>query len=160
MPFSKNFLDAVSLGYCRLLIAGLSPVMPGTCGSALAAVLAPFLFLPLSFTARVVVLALIFWSGALAATRVERLMDCKDPGSIVIDELLGLWIVLLPFRQPGLLQIMVAFLLFRLFDMWKPWLVHASETWLPAGYGVMIDDAVAGLMALAVMGVLCLVGFF
>lgn len=160
MPFSKNFLDAVSLGYCRLLIAGLSPVMPGTCGSALAAVLAPFLFLPLSFTARVVVLALIFWSGALAATRVESLMDCKDPGSIVIDELLGLWIVLLPFRQPGLLQIMVAFLLFRLFDMWKPWLVHASETWLPAGYGVMIDDAVAGLMALAVMGVLCLVGFF
>ena len=160
MPFSKNFLDAVSLGYCRLLIAGLSPVMPGTCGSALAAVLAPFLFLPLSFTARVVVLALIFWSGALAATRVESLMDCKDPGSIVIDELLGLWIVLLPFRQPGLLQIMVAFLLFRLFDMWKPWLVHASETWLPAGYGGMIDDAVAGLMALAVMGVLCLVGFF
>ena len=160
MPFSKNFLDAVSLGYCRLLIAGLSPVMPGTCGSALAAVLAPFLFLPLSFTARVVVLALIFWSGALAATRVESLMDCKDPGSIVIDELLGLWIVLLPFRQPGLLQIMVAFLLFRLFDMWKPWLVHASETCLPAGYGVMIDDAVAGLMALAVMGVLCLVGFF
>lgn len=74
--------------------------------------------------------------------------------------MLGLWIVLLPFRQPGLLQIMVAFLLFRLFDMWKPWLVHASETWLPAGYGVMIDDAVAGLMALAVMGVLCLVGFF
>lgn len=60
MPFSKNFLDAVSLSYCRLLIAGLSPVMPGTCGSALAAVLAPFLFLPLSFTARVVVLALIF----------------------------------------------------------------------------------------------------
>ena len=160
MPFSKNFLDAVSLGYCRLLIAGLSPVMPGTCGSALAAVLAPFLFLPLSFTARVVVLALICWSGALAATRVARLMDCKAPGSIVIDELLGLWIVLLPFRQPGLLQIMVAFLLFRLFDMWKPWLVHASETWLPAGYGVMIDDAVAGLMALAVMGVLCLVGFF
>ena len=150
----------VSLCYCRLGIAGLSPVMPGTCGSFLAALLAPFLFLPLPLWLRPVVLGLVFWSGALAATRVEQLAGCKDPGSVVIDELLGVWIVLLPFREPGWGQIMAAFLLFRLFDIWKPWPVHASETWLPNGYGVMIDDVMAGLMALLVMGLLHALGVF
>ncbi len=160
MLFSKHVLDILSLGYCRLGIAGLSPVMPGTCGSFLAALLAPVLFLPLSLWGRLVFLGVVFWSGALAATRVERLLGCKDPGSVVIDELLGVWIALLPFRTPGWVQILVTFLLFRLFDIWKPWPVHASETWLPNGYGVMIDDAIAGLMTLIVMGILCLVGIF
>ncbi len=157
MDMPMRFWDALSLGYCRLGIAGLSPVMPGTCGSALAGVLAPFLFLPLPFAVRLALLACIFWSGALAATRVEHLLQCKDPGSIVIDELLGLWIVLLPFKDPSPLQLLMIFILFRLFDMWKPWPVHASETWLPAGYGVMIDDVVAGVMAMVVMWLLILV---
>ncbi len=160
MIISKHVLDIASLGYCRLGIAGLSPIMPGTCGSFLAALLAPFLFLPLSFWGRVAVLAFVFWSGALAATRVEHLMGCKDPGSIVIDELVGVWIALLPFKQPGWVQIMAAFLLFRLFDIWKPWPVHASENWLPDGYGVMLDDAVAGLMALIVLALFSLLGIF
>ena len=154
----KSLIDIVCLAYSRLVIAGLSPVMPGTCGSALAGILAPWLFTPLSFAGRVAALVFVFFSGALAATRAEVLLGRKDPGSVVIDELLGMWIVLLPFENPGWKQIAVAFVLFRVFDMWKPWLVHASENWLPAGYGIMIDDVVAGIMALIVMGVLCWAG--
>ena len=127
-------MDKLILAFCRLGFAGLSPIMPGTCGSALAAVLAPFLFIPLPFVARIVVLVLVFWIGGMAATRGEQILGYKDPGEIVIDELLGMWLVLLP--------------------------VHASESWLPGGYGIMIDDVMAGLQALLVMWLLQLVGFW
>ena len=153
-------MDKLILALCRLGFAGLSPVMPGTCGSALAAVLAPFLFIPLPFVARIVVLVLVFWIGGMAATRGEQILGYKDPGEIVIDELLGMWLVLLPFSNPGWAKIGIAFVLFRIFDMWKPWPVHASESWLPGGYGIMIDDVMAGLQALLVMWLLQLVGFW
>ena len=84
-------MDKLILAFCRLGFAGLSPIMPGTCGSALAAVLAPFLFIPLPFVARIVVLVLVFWIGGMAATRGEQILGYKDPGEIVIDELLGMW---------------------------------------------------------------------
>lgn len=153
-------MDKLILAFCRLGFAGLSPIMPGTCGSALAAVLAPFLFIPLPFVARIVVLVLVFWIGGMAATRGEQILGYKDPGEIVIDELLGMWLVLLPFSDPGWAKIGIAFVLFRIFDMWKPWPVHASESWLPGGYGIMIDDVMAGLQALLVMWLLQLVGFW
>lgn len=152
-------MDTLILAVCRLGFAGLSPVMPGTCGSALAAIAAPFLFLPLPWWARALVLVLVFWLGGMAATRGERILGRTDPGEIVIDELLGMWLVLLPFGRPGWRTIGIAFVLFRIFDMWKPWPVHASEKWLPGGYGVMIDDVMAGLLALLVMGVLHVCGW-
>ena len=71
-------MDKLILAFCRLGFAGLSPVMPGTCGSALAAVLAPFLFIPLPFVARIVVLVLVFWIGGMAATRGEQILGYKD----------------------------------------------------------------------------------
>ena len=92
--------------------------------------------------------------------RGEQILGYKDPGEIVIDELLGMWLVLLPFSDPGWAKIGIAFVLFRIFDMWKPWPVHASESWLPGGYGIMIDDVMAGLQALLVMWLLQLVGFW
>ena len=57
---------------------------------------------------------------------------------------------------PGLVW---AFALFRLFDIWKPWPVHASENWLPAGWGIMLDDILAGLMAMCCMLVLRALGW-
>ena len=71
-------MDKLILAFCRLGFAGLSPIMPGTCGSALAAVLAPFLFIPLPFVARIVVLVLVFWIGGMAATRGEQILGYKD----------------------------------------------------------------------------------
>ena len=75
-------MNAFILAVCRLGFAGLSPVMPGTCGSALAAVLAPFLFLPLPFVARVVVLVLVFWLGGMAATLRECYRVLRPGGKI------------------------------------------------------------------------------
>lgn len=136
---------------CRLGVAGLAPFAPGTWGTALAAVLAPWCFMPLSFAWRAAVLVSVFVVGGMAASRVETVLGAKDPGQVVIDELLGLWIVLLPFPQASWKLIAVAFALFRVFDIIKLWPVRASENWLPGGFGVMIDDVLAGVQALLVL---------
>jgi phosphatidylglycerophosphatase A len=73
---------------------------------------------------------------------------------VVIDELWGQWITLVFLPSSAALWIIPGFLLFRLFDIAKPWPVRASEQWLPRGYGVMIDDGVAACYALGVMTML------
>ena len=103
-------------------------------------------------------LALIFVLGGLAATRAEHLLERKDPGEVVIDELVGVWLVLLPFESPSFWLVLAAFAFFRLFDICKPWPVKASENWLPAGFGIMIDDVVAGVWALLCVALLRVVG--
>ncbi len=90
----------------------------------------------------------------------ERLLHQKDPGQVVIDELVGVWLVILPFVKPGFWVISSAFVLFRVFDIIKPWPVSASENWLPNGFGVMIDDVMAGILALPFMGLLYWTGIF
>ncbi|MDR1856173.1 MAG: phosphatidylglycerophosphatase A [Desulfovibrio sp.] len=144
----RSLADRAVLALCRLWIAGLSPWVPGTAGTAVACLLAPFCFVPLSFALRLLLLLCIFFAGSLAATRAERLLGRKDPGEVVVDELLGLWVVLLPFQDVGMGTLVAAFLFFRVFDILKPWPVSASENWLPGGYGIMIDDVLAGIYAM------------
>lgn len=154
-----RFSDFCVLAFCRLGVAGLSPAAPGTCGSLLALLVAPVLFLPLPLAGRAMLLALLLVAGARAATRAEQLLGRKDPGEIVIDELLGMWLVLLPFAEPNRLAVVWGFVLFRIFDMLKPWPIRALESRFPAGYGVMLDDAAAALYTLAVLGLLSRAGW-
>lgn len=140
--------DGFVLAFCRLGFAGLAPCAPGTWGTAVACILAPFLFFPLSLGWRCIVLSAIFIAGGIAATHAEKVLGEKDPGQVVIDELAGVWLVFLPYPQPSVWLILTGFVFFRIFDIFKPWPVKASENWLPDGFGVMIDDIVAGLWAL------------
>ena len=146
------------LAFCRLGVAGLSPRAPGTCGTALACVLAPWLFLPLPLWGRVLLLVLLFVLGSLAGTQAEQILGRSDPGEVVIDELVGVWLALLPFAlgesRTDWALLLAAFLLFRIFDIFKPWPVHAAERWLPGGWGIMLDDVVAGCMALLCLALL------
>ncbi len=144
-------LDRLVLTFCRLGPAGLSPKAPGTCGTALALALAPLLFFPLGMGGRLLALAAIFVLGSLAGTRAERLLGREDPGEVVVDELAGAWIAVLPFQCWSWPLLLWAFALFRLFDILKPWPVRASEHWLPGGWGIMLDDVVGGLMAMLVL---------
>lgn len=168
----RSLADEIILGVARLGPAGLSPSAPGTVGSALAVLAAPWLFMPLSLPWRLVVLAAVFVVGGLCATRAERLLGRKDPAPVVVDELVGQWITLLPLGLlpasplPGpmvgptaapVLLLAAGFGLFRLFDIWKPGPVYASQDWLPDGWGVMIDDVLAGLFALVALLGLALV---
>ena len=146
--------EKIVLCYSRVGGAGLCPAGPGTAGSAVAAVAAHWLFLPLSLPARLAVLLAVFITGALAAGMAERLLGKSDPGEVVIDELLGVWLVLLPFQESDWRLLLAAFVFFRIFDIWKPGPIHASENWLPGGYGIMIDDVMAAIPALLCVSVL------
>ena len=147
--------DKAVLHFARLDPSGLSPKAPGTAGSFFSVLLAPFLFLPFSLPVRLAILVAVFVLGALAATRAEVLLGRKDPGCIVIDELVGQWLAMLflgAFSDASTWRdavfLLIPFVFFRIFDIWKPWPVHASENWLPDGWGIMIDDVFAGLWAL------------
>lgn len=152
MDMTQKFaLFLAKLGPC-----GLSPLAPGTVASAAATLAAPWLFLPFSLPLRLAVLVSLFFAGAWAAGQAEQVMGVKDPSSVVVDELVGQWIVFLTLSMEGvpLLPLALGFALFRFFDVLKPWPVGASEHWLPGGFGVMIDDVLAGFLGLAVLLVL------
>lgn len=149
-----NWRDRIILGCCRVEPAGLSPVMPGTCGSLVAVLAAPYVFMPLPFFARAAALVALFIAGSIASTRAAQLIGKKDPGEIVIDEVLGQWMTYAPFAALSWMEIGAGFVLFRLFDIAKPWPVRASENWLPGGYGIMVDDAFAALYAMGCLGIL------
>ncbi len=146
-----DMLDKAVLAFCRLGIAGLSKWAPGTCGTFLALLAAPFIFQPLEWKYRCFVLLLVFVAGSFAASRAEVLLGRKDPGEVVIDELAGAWIAILPFSGGSIPLLVAAFVIFRIIDIAKPWPVHASEDWLPGGWGVMLDDVVGGFMTMFIL---------
>jgi phosphatidylglycerophosphatase A len=142
--------DTLLLNYARVWPAGLSPVAPGTCGSLVAIVLAPVVFMPLPLWGRVLVLLFVLITGTIASNRAEKILGQKDPSQVVIDEVLGQWIAILPFAVLFWWEYVAAFALFRLFDITKPWPVRRLER-IGGGLGVMIDDAAAGVYALLCM---------
>jgi len=129
---------------------GLSPKAPGTMGS-LAAL--PFGFLLLHFGGQllllegiVVVFCIGLWSTHVYVTRSGK----SDPGEVVIDEVAGQWIPLLVAGTNPLLYLL-GFALFRLFDIWKPFPISWLDQNVKGAFGVMIDDILAGLVALGVL---------
>jgi len=97
------------------------------------------------------VIFLITMAGIWAASRAEKIIRKKDPSIVVIDEVAGQMIALLsgPFWLPTWWSILSAFILFRLFDIWKPYPIRRLEA-LESGLGIMADDIVAGAYALIV----------
>lgn len=152
-----NLIEDIATNFASVGPFGKLPVS-GTWGSAVAALLAPLVFLPAPFTVRVFILLLVFVGGGLACDIVERNLGKKDPGLCVIDEVLGQWITYLCFPVLTPWEMFWGFVLFRVFDILKPPPVRASECWLPGGFGVMIDDALAAVYAAVSLGILILLG--
>lgn len=126
--------------------SGLSRWMPGTTGS-LAAIPVYLLFQPLDIEWQLLIIVIAFALGVFICDWVAKDMAVKDPGCIVWDEFVGLWITYL-MLPPGWIWLVVGFLLFRLFDIWKPWPVSWLDRQLSGGLGIMADDVAAGLYAL------------
>ena len=143
-----SWTDRFCLHVSRLWIVGRAPIMPGTCSAAVALLFAPVLFLPLSFAERCALLVALFLVGSLITNRAERILGVKDPPELCIDEVPGMWLALIPFENPSPGILLAAFVLFRIFDIAKPWPVSASEHWLPGGFGIMLDDIMAGFLAM------------
>lgn len=149
---ASRFATAIATG----LGSGYSPFAPGTAGSAVGAVLLlPFVGAgtwPLA--AAIVVLFVV---GVWAAGHVAAHAGVKDPGIVVVDEIVGMWITVLglPLTLP---VVFAGFLLFRIFDVVKPPPARRLEG-LPAGYGIVCDDVMAGVYAnLVLRGALWLWG--
>jgi phosphatidylglycerophosphatase A len=98
-----------------------------------------------------IVIFLVSMAGIWAASQAERLAQRKDPGIVVIDEVAGQMIALLPgpFYVHTWWSIISAFVLFRAFDIWKPYPIRRLEK-LESGLGIMADDIVAGIYAVIV----------
>jgi phosphatidylglycerophosphatase A len=136
---------------------GKMPKAPGTWGSAVAFL--PWLLLrKLSLPAYLAWLAALFIIGFLAAGSAEKLLDQADPGCIVIDEIVGMLIALILVPANPIL-LLLAFVLFRVFDILKPFPVSWFDRHIHGGMGIMLDDVMAGiytLICLQIIGMLFL----
>ena len=101
---------------------------------------------------QVIIIVIGFVLGVWVSDRVAKHMEVKDPGGIVWDEFVGMWITLL--WLPSEIWLLPAFLLFRLFDIWKPWPVRVADEKLAGGLGIMLDDVFAGFYALVAVQIL------
>jgi phosphatidylglycerophosphatase A len=147
MAGSKQRPDGLLLWMLCGFGAGRLPVAPGTWGAALAGLLAsvlawgaPAFFQPMLAMA----IVLSFIVGIVGVPRAEALWG-KDPSPLVLDEMVGMWVALwtAPVEWEAWL---VIFVLFRLFDVLKPLGIRSLER-LPGGWGVMVDDVLAGIYA-------------
>ena len=135
--------------------SGLMPVAPGTWGSLLAVGLF-WLIPPLSLPVQLGALSVAFAAGCVICGTSARRLGVHDYGGIVFDEIVAMLLVLcVTPRTPG--WSLAAFLLFRVFDIVKPWPIREADHRLHGGLGIMLDDVLAAVYAaLFVRGVLLL----
>jgi phosphatidylglycerophosphatase A len=125
---------------------GYWPWGPGTAGSLAAVIIAAALnFFLVPSRILLIGLVIVFLPPAIwASTRTAHLLNRKDPGNVVIDEVLGQWLTLAGAAVLNWKTLLAGFILFRVFDIWKPWPVRQFEK-LPEGTGIVTDDLAAGI---------------
>lgn len=125
---------------------GYFPKAPGTAGSlaGLAVVMILHRFCGLDRIGLLYLTIIVTPIGVWSATRSARSLKRKDPGLVVIDEVLGQWVTLLGAAAWNWKTYVAGLLLFRLFDIWKPQPVRLAES-LPEGAGIVADDLLAGI---------------
>ena len=138
-----RLLQRVLLGVATVGPCGLAPVAPGTVGSLAGLALMWVVRMPGEATLEVVTLLVVTVVGVEAASVAESVYRRRDPGQVVIDEVAGMLMTVL-FVPVGRGGALVAFLIFRLCDIVKPFPARQAEK-LPRGWGIMADDLVAGL---------------
>lgn len=137
--------------------SGLLPKAPGTWGALVGMVIYVLALRPLSLPVYGAVVASAFFLGVIVSGRVTRQLGVEDHQGIVWDEVVGVWVTMA--FVPGLLAgdlavpgsewlwIVAGFVLFRVFDIVKPWPIRSLEQGVRGGWGVMLDDVLAGVYA-------------
>jgi phosphatidylglycerophosphatase A len=103
-------------------------------------------------TGLAVAAVIVFLAGWWATAAVSAASASKDPGAVVVDEVAAQWLVLLAAPADPL-SWALAFLLFRIFDIWKPWPVRWADRHIAGGLGIMLDDLLAAVYAALVLSV-------
>lgn len=133
--FTKLFSTFFYIGYL--------PLAPGTWGSLAAA--AVWWIIPSNVFLQLFLIICIVWAGIFFSGKESQRTNEKDPARIVIDEVAGMWLTLLIIPKELSLFI-IGFLLFRLLDISKPWIVNRVQS-LEGGLGIMADDILAGFIS-------------
>jgi phosphatidylglycerophosphatase A len=124
--------------------SGYSPVAPGTAGSAVGLLLFwPVARMPVAW--QVALTVAVFAAGVAAASHLARRLGIEDPGVVVVDEVVGMWVTLL-FLPLTPFTAAVGFFAFRAMDVWKPYPARQLEH-LHGGWGIMADDVMAAVYA-------------
>ena len=152
MPSSRDLALGTPAGFLAFGFgSGLSPQAPGTMGTLAAIPLAivfkllpVFVFWPL--------LLLLFFLGIYLCDVTSKRLGEHDPGGIVWDEMVAYWLTV-AFVPLDWAWLAAAFLLFRVFDIFKPWPIRQVEKRFGGGLGIMLDDIVAALYAMALLQV-------
>ena len=145
MTVYERFITFCGVGFG----SGLLPKAPGTFGSAFALLFIPAWVL-LEFNASVIVITIMSLIGIYICDKTANVMGVHDDGRIVWDEFAGQSITFLPLiycAQMNWIWAIVGFALFRLFDVWKPWPIRVIDRRVGGGFGIMLDDIIAGIWA-------------
>ena len=144
MAASEKIIKILATGFG----SGLSPFAPGTMGT-LVGIPICLVCLPITLPLRLLFVIVLSALAIYISGSAETIYSKKDDQRIVIDEIVGFQVAMLPVAITGL-HLCVAFVLFRIFDIWKPYPIRNLQN-LSGGWGVVLDDVVAGIYAGAVM---------
>ena len=131
---------------------GKLPLAPGTWSSFIASLLWFFLFDDIDLIVLPIITILIFFIGIVSSQKIINDTNENDPSRIVIDEWVGQWITF-TFIPVNLSNFVIGLVLFRFFDITKPFPVKSAEK-LTGGWGIMIDDVIAGIMSFIILYIL------
>jgi len=126
--------------------AGLAPRAPGTAGSVVGIVIAWWL-MPLPFQVRAAIVLVAFAAGIWVCGQSARRLNAHDHPGIVLDEIVAVLAAALVMAERSLPALFLLFVLFRIFDIAKPWPIRDVDHRLGGGLGIMLDDLIAALFA-------------
>lgn len=142
--------------------SGLLPKAPGTWGSLAALPIALLFYVYIGPYVIFIGTTILFFVGVWVSNNIESNVQLKDPGFIVVDEVVGQWIAMFPLSFLLIFNchdvtyfisatiVTVAFIAFRIFDIWKPWPISYVDKNIRGGLGIMLDDVIAGTYALLI----------
>jgi len=134
--------------------SGLSPIIPGTMGSlgAIPFWLLMYWLLPVWLCWFIILFGFVV--GIVICQRTSDDMQVHDHGSIVWDEFIGMWMTLMVIPLVSWQWVLIAFVLFRFFDMLKPWPIGWFDRQVGGGLGIMLDDIIAAIFAMVIVAAL------
>ena len=136
--FSKVITSMLGIGYF--------PLFPGTVASLVTAALAYLLALNMKIVwlLDVEIFLGLMLLGLIFGTDLVRHQEIKDPKWFVMDEAAGMWLSMMLLPKDNMWVVLIAFVMFRVFDIWKPWLIRKVEK-IPGATGIMLDDVAAAV---------------
>ncbi|MEE4266384.1 MAG: phosphatidylglycerophosphatase A [Desulfobacteraceae bacterium] len=150
-----NFANKTAVFLATGFYIGKIPVAPGTFGSLIGLPLC-FLLAGIQLSAAIIAALLIIALAIWISNVAEQVLERKDPGCIVVDEIAGMVVTLIGLPL-NLTTVTIGFILFRILDILKPFPIRILEKRLPGGLGIVADDVAAGIFANALIRILLVI---